>query len=261
MGATTQPRVVSSVDRALSILDAFGTRSDELGLSELAKLVGLPKATAYRLVSTLEQHHYLRRAPSSSRYQLGLRAVALGKLALSHLGLGDHILPHMQALAQLCGETVSLGILDRGEVTHLRRVDSTAAPAMDRAVGVRSPAHATALGKAMLAYLPDSEVESLVGLHPLVALTPRTVTDPVALRSQLAAIRELGYALDDGEYAGGLRCVAAPIFDQQRTVIASLAVTGPAFRLTDDRLGEVRDQLLATVRQVSSALGYRGDDW
>jgi len=114
--AATQPSLVNSVDRALSILDTFGAHREEIGLNELAKIVGLPKATTYRLAATLEHHHYLRRDPVSTRYRLGVRVVALGGLALSHLGLGDHILPHMQGLAQLCGESVILAILDRGEV-------------------------------------------------------------------------------------------------------------------------------------------------
>jgi IclR family acetate operon transcriptional repressor len=253
--------LVSSVDRALSILDAFSVQREEIGLSELAKIVGLPKATTYRLAATLERHHYLRRDPVSTRYRLGLRVVALGGLALSHLGLGDHILPHMQGLAQLCGESVILAILDRGEVTYVRRVRSASPLAMDLPVGLRSPAHATALGKAMLAYLPEAEVESIIASRELVRLTARTITDPVALRAQLAAIRELGYAVDDGEFGEGVRCVAVPIFDRRKSVIAGLAVSGPSFRLTDEKLAQARDQLLCTASQVSSMLGYRGDDW
>jgi IclR family transcriptional regulator, KDG regulon repressor len=251
---------VGAVARALALLDAFSPERPELGLTELARVTGISKATTYRLASTLERYHYLNHDPQSSRYRLGLRAIVLGNLALANLGFGDHILPYMRELAQQCGGTVSLAVLDDREVTYIKRIRSADPVLIDTPVGARAPAHATAIGKVLLAYLSNIELERIIATKGLVPLTSQTVTDPDALKSELHACRERGYVIEKGEFADGVHSVGAPIFDYHGRAVASLAVAGAAFRLTDDKLAQIREHLLATVQQISAVLGHKGID-
>lgn len=249
--------VVVAVERALAILEVFTPDRAELGLTELAKSVGLPKATTYRLASTLEKRHYLSRDPDSNRYRLGLRSAVLGNLALSHSGLGDHVLSTMRELAQVCGETVNLAVLEDGDVCYVKRVRSMHPLVIDVPVGGRAPAHATALGKVLLAYLPETEVDRIISSKGLAALTTKTVTDVEALKAQLQLCRQQGYIIEKGEFADGVHCVSAPIFDQYGRAIASISVAGPDVRMTEEKLAQVRQQLFAMVGKISTTLGYR----
>lgn len=217
---------VLSVAKAFAVLRVFGTGTPELTLAEIARAAGLDRGTAFRLIHTLLGLGYLRASPDGKRFRLALKCLELGHAALSAHHLGDHALPLLRDLVPNLADAGSLGVLEEGEVIYLARVDA----GLDRHGVVRRPgtrigAYATALGQAILAWLPrDRQVAELERL-PRVKLSERTLTDLEALLARLAEVRARGYALSDGENAYGLVTVAAPVLGTDGTPLAGVSLT------------------------------------
>jgi DNA-binding IclR family transcriptional regulator len=167
-------------------------------------------------------------------------------------------LPFMRKLLETFRETVNLGVLYQGEVVYLQILESTRSMRMSAQPGQRNPVHCTALGKALIAYLPEADLQAIVALRGLPALTPRTITTLEQLQAELARVRSRGYAIDDIENEKGVRCVAAPIFNHQDEVIAAISLSGPADRMSYTQMEVMGKELLAGTRAISQRLGYRG---
>ena len=244
-----------AVEAALSILETLGTVR-EMGVTALAKKLGLGKSSVYRLLATLARRGYVEKNPQSDRYQLTYRLFAVGSPAADRYGLRETAHPIMQRLAAETGETVNLGVLDGTRVVNLHKVESRHLLRMHMEVGGGVPAHATALGKALLAALDLADVERRLRGRRLTRLTRRTIGSRPALWRALARVREQGFAIDDEECSLGLRCAAAAILDHRGSVVAALSISGPSQRLPHAALSRMAEVVRAAALEVSHRLGY-----
>ncbi len=230
-------------------------------LTELATALGLPKAGTQRLVRTLVDLGYLQRL-AGKRYGLGVMALDLGHRYLATLNIPEIAEPHMQELVRRTQETVNLAIRNGRDVVYVARI--AAAPrivSINLEVGTRLPLHATALGKALLMDMSESDLLAILGPTPWPAFTPETKTTLESFTADLQKARQLGVVLNDGELELGLRSIAAPIRDLSGQVVAAMNVSTNSFRVPVDTItGPMRDALLEAARQVSHALGYRPGD-
>jgi IclR family acetate operon transcriptional repressor len=218
-----------------------------MALSELADASGLPAPTIYRLMRTLVNQGYVRQEPSR-RYALGPRLIRLGDTASRMLGTWAR--PWLAKLVDEIGETANLALLDGDRIVYVAQVPSRHSMRMFTEVGRRFPPHCTGVGKALLAQLTPDAVAGIVARTGMPAHTPRTITDPGALQSQLVRIREQGFAVDDGEQELGVRCVAVPVPDSATPT--GLSVSGPEGRLTDDLVTRV----VPIMRDVAARLAH-----
>ncbi|MGB3903673.1 MAG: IclR family transcriptional regulator [Anaerolineae bacterium] len=252
---------VRAVDRALDLLATFSISEPEFTLTELASRRGLSPSTTYRLLVTLESHGYIERSNQTGGYSLGVACLDLGNVFLSQLDLREQALRVMEALREECKETVHLGILDgsRMEVIYLEKLEGLLPVAMRGSrVGGRVPAHCTALGKCMLAYLAEGVVRDFYTREGLPSHTPNTITDLNELLRELKETSRKGLAIDDIEHEVSVRCVAAPVWNHKKAVVGAISVSGPANRMSKERCLELGPLIRDTVLEVSRRMGYRG---
>lgn len=235
---------VQSVHRALDVLEALAAAGGTASLTDLAAACGLPVPTLHRLASTLADRGYLRQAPNR-RYSLGSRLVPLGTDA--HALLGERALPVLRGLAELTGESANLAVLTQGRAEYVAQAPGRHTMRTFTEVGNRVALHCTGVGKALLAAIAPAHAARLLGTAPLEARTAATLTDPAAVRAELALIRERGYALDEGEMEVGVRCVAVGM---PGAAPMAVSVSGPAARMTDDRITPV----VAALREATARL-------
>lgn len=257
---TTQTRVgpryrIQAIERAVSILNAFTADDPELGVTELAERVGLHKSTVHRFMVNLDAAGLVERNQRSGRYRLGLRIFELGGLVMQQMNLWDEALPFLEGLVRDTGETGHLAVLDGGEAIYIERVEARRALRVPSAIGRGYPAHATNLGKVLLADLPPERVAEIVSQKGLASYTPHTITDPGELDAELMRIRERGYAIDDEEYDEGLRCIGAGVRDHSGHVVSALGIGGPVTRITPARVEELADLVMAAASGLSRRLG------
>jgi IclR family acetate operon transcriptional repressor len=257
---TEQRPVTRSVARALSILQAFNDTRLELGVTEISQLTGIDKSTVYRLLNGLQQGGLIEQDPDTSKYYLGFDLVRLAGLALRRLELPRIARPHLRELARLSQETVNLSVLtDDDKIINIEGVTS---PRMVRNVGWigrEMPIHAVSGGKVMMAHLPDRRVEHILA-RGLARFTERTVTDPAQLLEELEQIRRVGYGVSQEELETGLSAAAAPIWNHEGQVVAIISVSGPSFRLPQERLVELGIITKQTADTISSRMGHVRQD-
>ncbi len=247
---------LSSVANAVRLIKAFSDDEYEIGISSLAKRLGLAKSTVHRLASTLIESGMLEQNGENGRYRLGLALFELGALVRRKMDVSSEAKPYLKMLREKTGETVHLAILDQASVLFINNLEAEHAIRMSVNVGVRAPAHCTAVGKALLAYQPTEVVERVVAAG-LATRTSKTMSDPGDLRQDLATVRARGYAVDDEELESGLRCIAAPIRDHSGSVVASTSVAGPAQRMTKKALTAFAPEVIAAADAISARLGYQ----
>jgi IclR family transcriptional regulator, acetate operon repressor len=238
-----------SVARALAVLDCFAAADGDLGVSDVAARTGLTTSTAHRLIRALLDAGFLGQDERTERYHLGSLLVAMGRRAEAHLGF-DRLLPDLQALSARTGESVNLGTRVGHEVLIVLHVPSSQPLRFDQPVGSRVAVHASAMGKAMLAYATDPAAE-VAGLGDLSGFTGATITTPAALIEDLAATRRRGWSINDGERDPGVRTIGAPLLGSDGRPFAAIAVQGPAVRMTDDLVAELAEDLCATAEVLS----------
>lgn len=246
---------IQAIERAVSILNAFSVDDPELGVTELAERVGLHKSTVHRFMVNLDAAGLVERNPRSGRYRLGLHIFELGGLVMQQMNLWDEALPFLEGLVRDTGETGHLAVLDGGEAIYIERVEARRALRVPSAIGRGYPAHATNLGKVLLADLPRERVVEIVAERGLAAYTPKTITDLGSLEIELASIRERGYAIDDEEYDEGLRCIGAGVRDHSGHVVSALGIGGPVTRITPARVEELARLVMAAASGLSRRLG------
>jgi IclR family KDG regulon transcriptional repressor len=244
---------VEAVRRALQILTCFSLDRPELGVSDLARELGLHKSTIHRLLATLESEGFIRQT-DTSRYALSWKLFELGAAVPAWQGVRHLVLNALTPLVTATGETAHLAVLDGEEVLYLEKVESSHRLRMPSAVGRRVPWYCTALGKAMLADADERHLEQVLARAPFPALTLHTRTTAAALRAELARIRIQGYALDNEELEDGLMCVAAAVRDPGGGTCAAISIAGPASRIRR-RLKPHIDAVRAASAQLSHELG------
>lgn len=249
---------LSSVASALRLLKVFSAEESELGITALAKTLGLAKSTVHRLTSTLVSEGFLTQNPEDGRYRLGLSLFALGTLVRRRMDVSSQALSFLHELRDRTNETVHLAVLEQGDIMYMFNLESHQAIRMRSYLGVRKPAFCTSEGRAILAFSPPALVTSQLE-SCLIARTAKTCTDPAVLRKLLAAVRVNGYALDDEESEEGMRGVAAPIRDAGGTVIAAVGIAGPVQRLTKKSLRGFTPWVVDAADGISARLGHRSD--
>jgi IclR family transcriptional regulator, KDG regulon repressor len=253
--------LVQTIERASSILDILGQSPQGISIRELSTKIKLPKGTTHRLLSSLAYFGYVHQDPKTRNYLLGLKLVELGQLLLSQLDLRKEAEPFLRDLAERTKETVHLVFLDRNEIVYIDKVDTdqnSSGLKMASRVGLRNPAHSSAVGKVLLAHFPDEELKNFVKEKGLPKRTENTITDPVQLKEHLRNVRSQGYAVDDEENEKGIRCVAAPIYNEAGKTVAAISISGPAFRITKKVIQEsLKKEVMETALKVSQRLGFR----
>lgn len=242
--------------KALAIVEAL-VDGPTLGVSELSDRTGASKASVFRILATLERRGYVAKDPVSRKYRPGPRLLAIACGLVSGHDLVQGARPVLAALHAEFDETVNLGILSEGQVLYLDILESSHGLRMAARVGSRHPLHTTALGKAILAWLPADEARRLLPERRFERRTPRSVTAWPSLERQLAAFRKQGYAVDDEENEAGVRCVGAPILDVRGRPVASISVAGPASRLRDATIRRIGRRLVDAASAIAERMGYR----
>jgi len=238
---------IQSLARGLKILELLSQAQDGISITELADQLLVDKASASRLVSTLARYGYAEKDQVTRRYHLGPQVVGLSRSVLTRLPLREAAKPYLRQLMERTGECAHLAVPAQEKVLYIDQVESPATLRVNAQVGTMNPLHCTALGKALLAFgevkLPET----------LARRTPQTIRSKRALQQQLEVIRKTGYAVDDEEFDIGVRCIAVPVFDFRNKVIGSIGISGPASRITPERLSA----LAAVVVEIGKALSER----
>lgn len=248
---------IKSVHKAISILNCFSPDKPVLGVGEISELVVLSKSTASRLLATLESRGCVEKAGGHGRYRLGYRVYLWGTISEKHANLATVATPIMERLRDDCKEEVSLYVVEGFKRVCVRRVGSPHEIARVVAVGEYLPLHAGAAGRVLLAYLPEEHIRKILSGLPRKKLTPRTITDPGELEQSLCTIRNNGYGISRGEREPGAYSVVAPVWDASNQVVASLAISGPEFRLSDEQLELNIKGILCASQAISKKLGRR----
>lgn len=244
---------IRAVERALDVLLCFSRQTPELSMTQIAEQVGIHKSTVHRLLATLEKRRFVQRDPVTGTYRLGIRLFQMAYLTLEHNDLRQLASPFLRRLGEQFQENVHLSVLDDCDIIFVYVIESPQRVKLAAAVGQRLPACATASGKAMLAFMPEESVRRILE-HGMTQYTPNTLCSPEALFENIRQVRERGFALDEQEYEAGINAVAAPIFDQNHQPIAAVAVAGPAYRLTRERMLEIGPVVLATTRDIAQEI-------
>lgn len=252
-------QLVGSVQKALDILDIFTPQKPELSLTELAGLLSLNKSTLFGLLRTLEHHGYIVQNPQTKRYRLGLRFLDRAALVIDYADVSRVAPPFLDELRDKVEENVHLGVLEDGEVIYLYRAQGPHSLAVNSRPGMRAPAHCTSMGKVIMAFLSSTEVAAIATKHGLPAWTPNTITDLATLQENLGEIQRDGYAVDAEEHHIGSQCIAAPIFDIHRHVVAALSVSVPSVRMGGPRRSQIVHFVTDYARMVSQQLGWQAD--
>ena len=247
--------IIQSVSHSLDVLEQFFGEADELGVTELSKRLKLHKNNVFRLLATLESRGYIEQNRATENYRLGIRCLQLGQSYVQHMGLLHQARPIIADLVRQVRETTYIAVLRREAVVPIEVVEADRPVRIVSPLGEALPLHCTAAGKALLAFEPDDALRTLLP-DGLPRFTERTA-ERQALVQQLRNVAAVGYAVDTGEHLEDVRAVAAPVRDYTRTVVGTLAVVGPAYRLPPERIEkELAPLVVKAGRELSSRLGF-----
>jgi IclR family transcriptional regulator, pca regulon regulatory protein len=253
------PYTIEALARGLDVLSLFSREHPTLAMSEVVELSGLSKATAYRVLSTLEATGYLKREAQTKRYSPSLKVLTLGFTAINNLDLRQIARPYLEQFAQKLELTTSLSVLDGLWVVYADRIRNRAIVGVLLGLGDRIPAHCSSMGKVMLAQLPEDELDARLAESDFAPCTARSILSAKTFKAELKIVKHRGYAFNDGELASGLRAIAAPIFNSQKEVVAAVNVSGSQDEISEGRLNqELPAQIMATAQAISQALQMAG---
>lgn len=227
---------VRSLTRALSIMESLAHQPDGMSLTELSDSTGLPPSTTHRLLTTLEAERFVRPDPNGGLWRIGVAAFFVGSAFARSRDTLSLVRPYLKRLMEVSGETANLFVESDGEAVCIGQIESRHAMRAITGIGGRILLHSSAAGKVLMAFSDAKDFERLMRKSEYAAITDKTVTSRDALGVQLEGIRAQGYATDDEEHAVGLRCVAAPVFNEFGEAVAAISISGPKARITDERL-------------------------
>ena len=256
-----EPRYSQSLERGLAILGCFTPERPVLGIADIADDLGMSRSTTHRYVITLVALGYLEQG-ASRKYRLGLRVTDLGMSALNSTGLREHAHPYLEELRQRTSYTVSLAVLDGPEILYVDRARSfrrgQSKIDLDLHPGSRLPAYCTAMGKLLLANLPESEQRELFTSMKLTKRGPNTITSKKALRDELDEVLAAGFAVNDEELAPELYSISAPVRNEAREVVAAINMAAHSSMISlEEMVDALGPHLVSTADRISARLGYR----
>ena len=246
--------------KTFKIIEEFEENEGKpLSITELSKRLTLPKSTVFHIVHTLHNFRWLERLDNSKKYVLGLRLFELGNLVQSNSRLRQIAISHLEKLRKETNETVYLVVYDQKEIVYLECLESQLRLRARPVYGIRVPLHCTSLGKAIMAFLPDQEVQNIIREKELIGFTDKTIIDTDTLEKELREIRKRGYAIDWGEHEEGVRCIGAPIYNHLGKVFAAVSISGPDFRFTKEKIKDFAPLVIRTAQEISYKVGYVKD--
>lgn len=249
----------NSLHKTIQILLLFSSDRPLLTLKEISDLTGIPKATAHRFLNTLEYNGLIQRQQegiNEFRYKLGLKFLDLGRVVAENLDIRRIAYPHMKELVRLTNDAVQLVIREGKEAIYIEKVESTLPVRLYTRIGRRAPLHAGACPRALMAFLPMTEVDRLLQTLPLYKITPNTIIDHSILRSKILEERKLGYTVSYSELAEDTVAIAMPIYDHHSEVVASISIAGGSNRFEGKRFNYNVENLKNCVSYISRDLGY-----
>ena len=248
--------ILSSVSNALSVLEIFDKDNPELGVTEIAKILGIHKSIAFRLVKTLEVHNWLNQT-EQRKYCLSLKAFEVGSQVITRLGLGVGIQPILEELAGKTGESVNVGVMDGTDIMYVNKITPKKILRVEVQIGVRMPAHCTAMGKIILANLPVAQRKAYIStLKTLPVPTSRTIKDPEKLNRDLSKVKEQGFAWSTGELFPEICCVAAPIRDTTGNIVAALSIAMQKRNFKRNKSKFLEKEVANSASLISRMLGW-----
>ena len=252
--------LIQSVSHALDILESFTKTEKELGVTELSKRLSLHKNNVFRLLATLEHRGYIEQNRETEYYRLGPKTLQIGSIFIEQRECRRQARPILEALTEATGETTVVAVLRGNKVVYMDGVEADRTVRAISRVGSIFPAHCTAVGKAQLAFLAQSEIDRLFTEPELPTLTPHSIRASAALLTELAATKARGYAIEKEECDIDVRSIAAPVQDFSSNTIAAIGLIAPSTRLSDERLekGEISARLSDAALALSRKLGFAG---
>ena len=251
-----EKKIIQSIDRALQILELFSLEKPEWRITEISKALNIYKSNVYNVLTTLAERGFVVKDSKTDKYKLGIKFFELGSIVIKNMDLRKIAHPYIEELSKEFNETVHLGVLDKGRVVSIEREESDKGLCSHIEIGKRTPLHCTAVGKAIMAYLSEDEIDLIIKEKGLERFTENTVTTKKDLKNELKKIREQGYAVDNMEHEEGVRCVAGPIRDYTGKVIASMSISGPAFRINEDNIPVMAKKVKEYCNCISKEMGY-----
>jgi IclR family KDG regulon transcriptional repressor len=248
-------KIIGSVQRAIDILNLFDKATPELGTTEIARALDLPKSTAAGLIYTLEENGYLYQNPNTRKYRLGFKLAERTGILLSQFDLRKIAAPILQNLSNNCSESVNLGILDGNYIVYIERIHGSNMLGMRSEIGKHERIHSTALGKAIISTLSEAEINQILENYEFLPVTANTIINRNKFLDELQITKQRGFATDDQENEIGGRCVAAPIFDLSGKAIAAISISVPIQRMPDTRVDNLGHQVLEAAQEISRQLG------
>jgi IclR family acetate operon transcriptional repressor len=246
---------VQSLNRGLALLERIADNADGVTLTDIAQQVGLAPSTTHRLLLTLAQSGYVRQNEELGKWYVGVKAFTVGNAFLGARDIVESSRPFLHKLMEATGETANLAVLEGGEAVIVSQVECHELMRMVVPLGTRTPVHASGLGKALLLAISEFEVAAILHQHGLTRYTEHTLDTPAKLKQNLQAARKAGYVVDNEEHAVGLRCVAAPVYDEQGRAVAAISISGPRSRIPDTRLRELGALTGRIAREVTDHIG------
>lgn len=247
---------IAVLDRALDVLELLAASVEPIGVTEIARRAGATKSATWRILFNLDARGYVLKDADTGRYTLGPRFTELGIRQGSRASLVQAVHPHLEWLSRTFGETSNLAVIEGGQVLYIDIVESPHDLRLAAKVGARDAVHSTALGRAMLAFLPQDEIDRVLA-GPLVSRTPQTITDPARIRAELDEVRATGVAVEIGQNEIAASCLGVPVFGPGGEVIAAVSVSGPESRMATTEIDRIRDALLSTGEAVTKRIGGR----
>jgi len=248
---------IRTIQRACNILRCFSEDNPELGVTTISNKTGIHKSSTSRILSSLQQEGFVEQNDQNSKYRLGLGLVSLAGLVIERLELRDVIHPAIQDLARITQETINISVLKDDECINIENINSPQAIQHTGLLGRRNPLHCTSTGKVFLANMPDEERQHILP-DSLRAYTPHTITDHSQLQADLKNVRKQGFAVARDEFKEGLSAIAAPIRNHDGSVIATVSISGPSYRLDKERIDTYIPYLENSAHEISEKLGHAG---
>lgn len=247
--------LVQAVLKALEILEEI-CREPHRGVREISEKVDINRSTVNRLVSTLERAGYLEQEKERGKYRATLRLFEMGNKVVQDLNIREQAYPIMQKLSAATEETIYLAVLDVDQLLYVAMIDSPQMLKCSAAIGIHPPVYCSATGKVFLAYIADDKKKALMP-EEFLSFGPNTISTQSELERDLASIRLKGYAIDDEEWNPNIVALAAPVWNYDRKIIATLSVAGPKVRMSPERIEEAAQILVQAAQELSANLGYR----
>ncbi|MCD4669502.1 MAG: IclR family transcriptional regulator [Actinomycetia bacterium] len=256
--------MIESIKKSFQILEILSNNESPCGVTELANIMKLDKSTVFRILRTMKSKGYVEQLRDTKKYVMGIRILELSNKLMQKMEIAAIAKPMLKKLSQLSGESTHLAVLRRGKVIYIDRINSSEAVSIHTDIGDHEPVHCTGVGKAILAFLPSEEIQNNLKetkAKSLEKFTGKTLTSISELEKELKKIRGTGFAFDDEELYEGVRCLAAPIKNYRNEVIASLGISGPINRITDQRISHLAGLVVEIALKVSERLGSIVDNY